>query len=424
MIEIKKLKNNITVVLEEIPYVRSISFGIWIKNGSRNENINVNGISHFIEHMLFKGTKNRSARDIAEAMDSVGGQINAYTTKEYTCYHTRILDKHFHRAIDVMSDMLLNSKFDDKDINRERNVIIEEINMYEDSPEELVHDCLQEKIWGNSHLSLPILGTEESITQFNTNIIKDYFYKNYVPENTVISVAGNFKSDYVLEEIENYFGNWNNIYLGERNIKNAVYTPCIVKRPKNIEQVHICMAFPGFERDSKYKYALTIFNTIFGGGLSSRLFQKVREENGLTYSIYSYTSSYVDVGLFSIYAGMNPNQIEKVIKLIFNEIEDLKTNKISNKIINITKEQIISNFIIGSESTVNRMTASGASVLLRGKIQDVEEIISNIEKVTSEDIYNLVNLIFDYENISLSAVGKIDDINFEKILEKKYIKNV
>ncbi len=418
MINVKKLKNNITVVLEEIPYVRSISFGIWIKNGSRNENKKLNGISHFIEHMIFKGTKTRTAREIAEAMDSVGGQINAYTTKEYTCYHTRVLDKHFHRAIDVMGDMFLNSKFDNEDIKRERNIILEEIDMYEDSPEELVHDCLQEEIWGNSRLSLPILGTKESISDFNTYIIKDYFDKNYVPENTVISVAGNFKTDYILKEIENYFGNWNNVYLGQKDTENAVYKPCIVKRPKNIEQVHICIAFPGIERDNKYKYALTVFNTIFGGGMSSKLFQKLREENALTYSVYSYTSSYVDVGLFSIYASMNPNQTEKAISLIFEQMEDVKNNKISNKIIDITKEQIISNFIIGSESTANRMTASGASMLLKGNIQSMEEIISNIEKITSDDIYDIVNLIFDYEKISLSAVGKIDNINFEKILAK------
>lgn len=420
MVNIKKLDNGVRVVLEKIDYVRSISFGIWVRNGSRNEHTEYNGMSHFIEHMLFKGTENRTAKQIAEEMDAVGGQINAYTTKEYTCYHTRVLDKHFDRALDVMSDMFLHSRFAQKDIEKERNVIIEEINMYEDTPEELVHDTLQEAIWQGSSLGQPILGTVESISKFQTKDMKNFFENQYHTENTVISVAGHFDTEEMYTKLNKTLGQWKRkndfVYYDTKTI----YTPKVIKKEKDIEQVHLCIAFPSLERDHPQKYALAVFNTIFGGGMSSILFQKIREENGLTYTIYSYTSAYVDSGLFAIYGGMNPNQTEKVIQLIFDEIKLLKENKFPQKLIDITKEQIISNFIIGRESTVNLMTSSGASVLLRGFVQDTEEILQQIEKITVEDIQNVIEKIFVKENMSVSIVGNIKNINIEKALENTF----
>ena len=420
MVIIKKLDNGVKVVLEEIDYVRSISFGIWVRNGSRNEKPEYNGMSHFIEHMLFKGTENRTAKQIAEEMDAVGGQINAYTTKEYTCYHTRVLDKHFDRALDVMSDMFLHSRFAQSDIEKERNVIIEEINMYEDAPEELVHDTLQEAIWQESSLGQPILGTVESISKFHTEDMREFFENRYHTENTVISVAGHFDTEEMYTKLNKTLGQWKRksdfVYYDTKTI----YTPKIIKKEKDIEQVHLCIAFPALERDHTQKYALAVFNTIFGGGMSSLLFQKIREENGLTYTIYSYTSAYVDSGLFAIYGGMNPNQTEKVIQLIFEEIKALKQNKFPQKLIDVTKEQIISNFIIGRESTVNLMTSSGASVLLRGFVQDTEEILQQIEKITVEDIQNIIEKIFVKQNMSVSVVGNIKNINIEKALENTF----
>lgn len=420
MVEIKKLDNGVRVVLEEIDYVRSISFGIWVKNGSRNELEGFNGMSHFIEHMLFKGTKSRTAKQIAEEMDAVGGQINAYTTKEYTCYNTRVLDKHFDKALDVMSDMFLNSRFDQKDIEKERNVIIEEINMYEDAPEELVNDILQESIWLGSSLGQPILGTVKSISNFNEKNMKKFFRENYNIDNTVISVAGHFNTEEMFDKLNQALGQWRRKENYTWYDTKTEYIPKIIKREKEIEQVHLCIAFPALVRDHPQKYALAVFNTIFGGGMSSRLFQKVREENGLTYTIYSYTSAYVDAGLFTIYAAMNPNQTEKVIELVLDEIRDIKANPFSQKLIDITKEQIISNFIIGRESTVNLMTSSGASVLLRGVVQDTEEILQQIEKITVQEIQDVVEKIFVKENMSISAVGNIKNIDFEKALENTF----
>lgn len=416
MVNIKKLSNGIRIAIEEIPYVRSVSFGIWVKNGSRDENTENNGISHFIEHMLFKGTEKRSAKDIAEEMDALGGQINAYTTKEYTCYHTRVLDKHFKNAVDILSDMFLNSKFDDNDISRERNVILEEINMYDDAPEEVVHDKLQESIWKDSSIGMPILGTEETISNFNSDIIKDYFKKRYTNENTVISVAGNIKECEVMAFMEEYFGNKKPLETFNEKQNKTVYYPSFIKNKKDIEQIHMCMCFPALKRDHENKYDMAVFNTIFGGGMSSRLFQKIREDKGLTYSIYSYISSFTDTGIFAVYAGMNPNQTEKVARLVYDEIEDIKNSILSEKIIKITKEQIISNYIIGTESTVNRMTALGGSVLLRNSVQTQEQIIENMEKVTPQSVFDIVNKILDFEKISISIAGNTDNIDFKKLM--------
>lgn len=416
MVKIKELSNGLRVVLEEIPYVRSISLGIWVKNGSVNESPQLNGISHYIEHMMFKGTLKRTARDIAEEMDAVGGQINAYTTKEYTCYHTRTLDKHFHIALDVLSDMFLNSKFSDNDIKRELNVIIEEINMYEDTPEELVHELLQAEIWKKNSLGMPILGTEKTISSFDHQTLKNYFDNNYRIDNTVISVTGNFKVDEMLDLLEKNFGGWRSKTPCELEDKDVEYCKNIFAKKKETEQLHLLLAFPSVKRDDPRKYIYTVFNTIFGGGMSSVLFQKIREEHGLTYSIYSYTAQYTHTGLFAIYAGMNPNQAELVLKLIFQEIKTLKENGISEKVLKKTKEQIISNFIIGSESTVNRMTSNGGAILLRGKIRTQEEIIDSIEAVTTDDMQKVLEEVFDYSKMSLGVVGKTASIDFNKII--------
>ena len=417
MIEIKKLNSGIKVVIEEIPYIKSVSFGIWVKNGSKYENNDNNGISHFIEHLIFKGTYKRNSKDIAEEMDKLGGQINAYTTKEYTCYHTRILNKHFEKAVEILSDMFLNSKFDNNDIKKEKNIILEEIYMYNDSPEELVHDKLQEAIWKNDSIGLPILGTENTINKFNQKNIKEYFKEHYINNNIVISIAGNIEKEKAFDILEKYFVN-KNFKVNKKNllIPKPTYIPSFIKNEKDSEQTHICICFPSFERDSKYKYDITVLNNILGASMSSILFQKIREENGLTYSIYSYISSYEDTGIFIIYASINPNQIEKVLNLIYKEINIIKKEKISKKIIDKTKQQIISNYIIGNESTINRMTSSGGSLLLRNYIPTEDEILENIENVNPESIQNITNKIFDFKNISISLAGNTNNIKFSKII--------
>ncbi len=420
MVSIRTLDNGIQVALEAISYVRSISFGIWVKNGSRNERPFENGVSHYIEHMMFKGTEHRTAREIAEEMDALGGQINAYTTKEYTCYHTRVLDKHMDRALDVMSDMLLHPLLAEADVQKERNVITEEIYMYDDAPEELVHDALQDSIWRGSSLGMPILGTEDTIGGFDAAFIREYYERNYHTENIVLSVAGNFEMEEMLEKLNRKLGGWKREKPFLPFDTAAEYHISRVEKEKDVEQVHTCIAFPGLEREHPMKYAMAVFNTLFGGGMSSRLFQKVREENGLTYSIYSYTTAFADTGLFSIYAGMNPNQAERVFALIGEEIHAVREKAFPEKLIEVTKEQMISNFIIGTESTLNRMTSAGASLLLRGSVQETEEVIQKIEAVTAEDVLEAARQVLHPAKLSYSAVGNLKGNDFHALAEKVF----
>lgn len=420
MVIIKTLDNGIKVALESIPYVRSISFGIWVRNGSRNELPHENGVSHYIEHMMFKGTEHRTAREIAEEMDALGGQINAYTTKEYTCYHTRVLDKHFDRALDVMSDMLLHPLIAEDDVQKERNVITEEIYMYDDAPEELVHDVLQDAIWRESSLGMPILGTEETIGAFDADFIRKYYERNYHPDNIVLSVAGNFQEAEMVANLNGSLGKWKRETPYAPYQTQAGYHVSYVEKEKDVEQVHTCIAFPAFEREHPMKYAMAIFNTLFGGGMSSRLFQKIREENGLTYSIYSYSTAFEDSGIFTICASMNPNQAEKVFELIAEELKAVKEETFPEQLIEVTKEQMISNFIIGSESTLNRMNAAGAALMLRGEVQTMEEVIEKIEAVTSADVLEAARTVLDFEKLSYSAVGNLKGNDFEALVKKAF----
>lgn len=418
MVIVKKLDNGIRVALEPISYVRSISFGIWVKNGSRNEKPQENGAAHYMEHMMFKGTESRTAKQLAEEMDALGGQINAYTTKEYTCYHTRVLDRHMDRALDVMSDMLLHPLLAEEDVQKERNVIAEEILMYDDAPEELVHDALQDAIWRDSSLGMPILGTEETIARFDADFLRAYYEKKYHTENIVLSLAGNFETEEMLQRLNEKFGKWKREEPFVWQDTHACYHISHVEREKDIEQMHLCLAFPAFAREHPKKYALAVFNTLFGGGMSSRLFQRIREENGLTYSVYSYTTAFADTGLFTICASMNPNQAERVFALIAEEVRTVREEGFSARLIAVTKEQMISNFIIGTESTQNRMTAAGASLLLRDRVQETEEVIAQIEAVTAADVLAVAREVLDTEKISYSAVGNLKGIDCRAAVKK------
>ncbi|NLK97009.1 MAG: insulinase family protein [Epulopiscium sp.] len=415
MFRLKKLPNGVTIVSEKLPFVRSIALGIWVRNGSRHERIHESGISHFIEHMLFKGTKNRTSKQIADEMDRIGGQLNAYTTKEYTCYYFRALDNHIDQALDILTDMFLNSNFEEKEIEKEKGVILEEINMYEDSPEELVHDLMQKAVWEENPLGEPILGTTETIATFDHKTLKNFFNKRYRPENTVIAVAGNFDYDEMMDKIEQKFSNWDFNEKDDYEYTYPQYKAQILTKTKDIEQIHACLSFPGISSDSEDVYTLITLNTILGGGMSSRLFQKIREDRGLAYSVYSYPTNYNDTGLFTIYAGMNPSQTIEVLDLIIKEIQALKTNKIPPNDLSKTKEQLKSNYIMGLESTNSRMSSIGRSQLMLNKVRTPDEIIEKVDAVTEERVAVLIDKLFDFSNMSASIVGKLDSINLEEI---------
>ncbi|PHS35296.1 MAG: peptidase M16, partial [Alkaliphilus sp.] len=291
------LKNGIRVVTENIPYVNSISIGVWIEVGSKNENKINNGASHFIEHMLFKGTDSRNAKNIANTIDNIGGHINAFTSKECTCYHVKVLDSHYKLAIDLLSDILLNSKFEEIEIEKERSVIMEELSMYEDSPEDLAHDMLSQTLYSNHPLGMSIIGTRNSLSDLDKKSLLSYMKDYYVPENIVISVAGNFEEDRLIEEIEKKFGGMEPSKKNGQKIDEVTYNFKQVSKVKDIEQTHYCLGFKGVSLLNKKKhYPLLVVNNLLGGSMSSRLFQKIREENGLTYSIYSYPSIYKNGG--------------------------------------------------------------------------------------------------------------------------------
>ena len=411
-----KLNNGIRVVTEYIPYVNSVSIGIWIANGSRNENILNNGISHFIEHMMFKGTLNRTAKEIAESIEEIGGQINAFTGKETTCYYAKVLDSHIEIAIDVLSDMLLNSKLDNEDIEKEKGVILEEINMYEDSPEDLVTDLLSKAMWPKTSIGYPILGEYRTLKDFNRDMIKDYMSNHYTADNTVISIVGNFNFDKLIALLNVKFNNWN-VNSSNLHYDNPDMNYSVLTKNKDIEQVHLSIGLNGIELGNEDLYTLLAINNIFGGGTSSRLFQKIREEKGLAYSIYSYPSSYKNTGVFSIYVGLNQQYVEQVIGLIKEEIEYIKIKFISEQQLKKSKEQLKGNYILGLESTSNRMFGIGKSELLINKIYEPKEILEKIDLINIDDARRIINDIFGKGIISGAAVGKLSKkINVERLL--------
>lgn len=411
MIEQIKLQNGVSIVMEKMDSVRSVAIGVFIKNGSCNENEKTNGISHFIEHMLFKGTEKRTSKDIAEEMDLIGGQLNAYTSKEYTCFYSRVLDIHLNKALDILCDMLFNSKFEQDDIDKEAKVILEEISMYEDSPEDIVFTELQKNVWKGSPLGYSVLGSAENIKSFKKDDFFDFLKNHYTAENTVISIAGSFDKDTILEKIEKYFSK---MQKGKFEIDSEMknfYTPAKIKIEKDIEQLHLCIAFNGISLKSDYNYSMSLFNAIFGGGMSSMLFQNVREKYGLAYSIYSYNSSYINNGLFNIYVGLNPSQYEKTFEIIKNEINKLKKQKICIEQINKTKEQLKSNYIMGLESTSNRMSSIGRAKLLINTIKTPEQIMDEVDKISKESIDFLIDNLFDLDKMSIAVSGNIKCIN-------------
>lgn len=403
------LSNGLRIVYEKIPYVRSVSIGIWVGTGSRNEKPDNRGISHFIEHMLFKGTSRRTAKQIAEEMDGIGGQLNAFTGKECTCYYAKTLDSHVDVAFDVLSDMFFNSRFSPKDIEIEKKVILEEIGMYEDSPEELVHDVLSGVIWRGDSLGCPILGTRACLREINGNMIREYMMENYMPRNTVISVAGNFDDERIYELVEKHFGMWRNRTCGTSGYDSVVFNSDLEFKPKDTEQVHICIGFDGIEYGDDRLYALMIVNNIFGGGMSSRLFQKIREEKGLVYSVYSYPSSYKGAGSFVIYMGMSPEFIESVVQLFTCEMGLLAGEGLSEDEIRKGKEQLKGSYILGLESTNSRMTSIGKSELLLGRILSPETVLEKIERVTREDIAEVMGKVFYSKRMAVAMVGNVKD---------------
>jgi len=418
---IDKLDNGIRVVMEKIPYINSVSVGIIIDCGSKNENKNNNGISHFIEHMLFKGTRKRDAKKIAETIDSIGGVLNAFTGKETTIYYAKVLNNHIKIAIDILSDMITNSIFKEEDIEKEKSVILEELYMYLDSPEDLAVELLNKMMFERTSLEHSIIGTEESIKGINRAKILNYFTENYQPENMVISIAGNIDERECIKLLKDYFGPFNSksLEINKKNESKNIYkfTNKLDYINKDIEQINLCIGMEGLPITSPKMEALMILNNIFGGSMSSRLFQKIREDLGLAYSIETFPSSYKDTGILTLFLGLHPSQILKSIKAIDDEIKNIKENLISREELEKSKEQLKGNYVLGMENTFNRMYEIGKSLLIFNRVFTQEEILNKIDSVDMEDIKEVINIIFNREKFNIAYVGKVENINDDRIKE-------
>ncbi len=409
------LPNGIRIVSEAIPYVKSITLGIWLGTGSRSEGPHNHGISHFIEHMVFKGTHKRSAKDIAETVDEVGGQINAFTGKEHTCYYIKVLDTHLELALDVLSDMLLSSKFTEEDINKEREVVLEEVHMYEDTPDELVHDLHLNHVWSGHALGRNILGTIPAIEKFNSTLIREYYGQFYTPDNIVIAAAGNLTHERLEELSERYFGKMQG-KKAQGTLVGPTLLPVHTIQQKTIEQVHLCLGTSSVPQSSPDIYTLHILNNILGGGISSRLFQSIREEKGLAYSIYSYQTNYSDGGLFTVYAGTRPTNTAQVMELIWKNITELKTKGITAHELRKTKEQLKGGLLLGLESSSSRMSRVGKMEITLGKYITLDEVVAKIDKVSLEDLEHIGKSLFAENNVSFTALGPVTE---EAINESK-----
>jgi len=424
MIKEFKLKNQTKVLIETLPHVKSVSVGYWINAGSIHEKSDESGVSHFIEHMLFKGTTNRTAKEIAASMDNIGGQLNAFTSKECTCFYAKVIDSHINTAIDVISDMIKNPLFSDTDITREKGVVLEEISMYEDSPEDIVHDELAKLTYDGHPLAKPILGTTNSIQSMTREQIVKYYKKHYGPSNLVISVVGNVDENEVLSLLEKEMELWLNEPITKVNELEKYIGEQFIFRTKDIEQFHVCLGFPNVKRESKDHYSMLVLNNILGGSMSSRLFQKIREEMGMVYSIYSYPSNYLNSGMMTIYAGMNPNEALNVINTIINEIDLIKQECITETECYTAKEQLKGNYILSLESTSSRMINYGRSQILTNKIKTQDEILEKINAVTLDDIKNLIPKILDYNKINVSCISNFEENNETYIQIKNIIKQL
>ncbi|TCO79892.1 M16 family metallopeptidase [Marinisporobacter balticus] len=403
------LSNGVRVVLEKIPHVKSVSLGFWVKTGSIHENKTNNGITHFIEHMLFKGTEKRNAKEIAAAIDDIGGQLNAFTSKECTCYYAKVLDSHVDIAVDVLTDMLFHAQFNAEEIEKEKSVVLEEINMYEDSPEDKVHDLLSKTVFDGHTIGFPVLGNHKTVENFQREDLLNYIKKNYTTENMVVSVAGNFNEALLLQLLEEKF----KIFTNKKEKQDLINCPKFITNTaikyKDIEQLHLCIGLEGVPLMSDDYYPLLLMNTVFGGSMSSRLFQNIREDKGLAYSVFSYPSSYKQNGIFTIYAGINPAQLEGVMQSIKDEVHNIKKYGLTEEELVKSKEQLKGNYILGLESTSSRMLSIGKSELFLEKIYSQKEILNKIDEIKMEDVRNVIDKIFVLDKVSIVAVGNIDE---------------
>ena len=411
------LPNGVRFYTEHVPAVSSAALGIWVGTGSREEKASENGAAHFIEHMLFKGTSTHTAREMAQRMDAIGGQMNAFTTKECTCFYGRALNTHLREAADILCSMFFDAKFAEEDVQTERGVILEEIGMYADDPADLVMERMSAAIYKGSSLARPILGKKSTLEKMTGQWLKEYKQSHYTPDRVVVSLAGSFEDAFV-EELMERFAAMEQGHL--KPSKPAVYHPAMTLKRKATEQNHLLLTFPSISDTDPRRFPMQLLSSILGGGMSSRLFQQVREKNGLCYTVYSYGTSYEDVGLFSIYTALGRAQEPKAIACIRNVLTEFLQNGPTAEELDLVREQSKANVLMGLESTTARMSHLARCLLREGTFLTPDNIIDAYDAVTREQVLQLARETFDFDHVSFSAVGRVADTEtYQKLLAGK-----
>jgi predicted Zn-dependent peptidase len=413
-IEATTLKNGIRVISEEMPHVRSVSMGVWIKTGSRRETPQENGISHFIEHMLFKGTKNRSAEDIARSVDSIGGGLDAFTAKEMVSYNTKVLDEHLPLAFDVLADMVRNPLFREGDIEKEKGVILEELKMEVDNPEYLLHDIFSSNFYKDHPLGKPIIGTKDTVRAFDRAMIDDYYQRYYSPSNILITAAGNLQHERLVDLARQYFEDLKmNGTLGP-DVAPVPHARLVFRNKTSLEQTHLYMGVPAYPFSHELRFACYALNTILGGGMSSRLFQNIREKQGLAYAVYSELAMYHDTGCMAIYAGTAVETAAQVIQSIVKELREIKENLVPAEELRRAKDNLKGSFMLGLESTSSRMSNLARQELHFKRFFTLDEMIEKIEAVSAEQIRDIAREFFNSKNITLAVLGNLGDFRMKR----------
>jgi predicted Zn-dependent peptidase len=408
------LPNGVTILSEEMQGIRSVAIGVWVKTGSRHESAERNGISHFIEHMVFKGTKNRSALDIARQMDAIGGNMDAFTGKESICFNAKVLDEHLPIAVDVISDLVLNPTFEPKDIDREKGVILEEIKMDEDNPDYLVHEIFTQNFWKDHPLGMPILGTKETVKALNQQAILENFTARFSAGNLVISAAGSLNHDEFARLIAERFAKLPVIPNGHHYPAPKVNAKIITRNKKSLEQVQLCMGVPAPFISHEKRYVSYILNTLLGGGMSSRLFQKVREEQGLVYSIYSDLNPYSDTGCLCVYAGTSRESAPKVVQAVLDEFKRVKSERVPEEELERVKDQLKGSLMLSLESSTSRMSNLARQDMYFDRFIGQDEIIRSVEAVSAEQVSDLANEIFTRDSVAVTLLGNLNGLKLPR----------
>jgi predicted Zn-dependent peptidase len=404
------LPNGLTILTEVMPAVRSVSVGLWIKTGSRSESPENNGICHFIEHMLFKGTTHRSAEALARSVDSIGGHLDAFTAKECICFNTKVLDEHLPAAFEILADLVLNPLFNEEDIVKERGVILEELKMDEDNPEYLIHELFTQSFWKDHPLGRPILGTRQTLKRFDRETLLQYYRRFYVPNNMVISAAGNLGHAQLVELISQYYAALEAAADLPADRVPVPHARITLRNKKDLEQVHLCLGVPSYPLGDKRRYSCYVLNTLLGGGMSSRLFQNIRERQGLAYAVFSELNPFRDTGCLSVYAGTSVASARRVVELIVQEFRDLKTNHVPPEELRRAKDHLKGSLMLSLESTTSRMSNLARQEMYFGKHFSLDEIVAKIEQVTAEELLEVARDFFRPLQIAVTVLGNLDGL--------------